>query len=254
MATSSSHSVIDRATIKQDDLPHLSSPLISPLGRRLYKAQFAPLYDFRLRKLRKRVMVNAKAKWEHADKGALATKVATAIKGKGKSAAATDVDENSSQSRRAPPAGSADFSSSQPTITTEDGDEDEESSLATLLKTEKPQFVQRILDIEQGKIAYIIGTAYCSMPMKPDVLEDLTREVSPSYEQGADFSRALTQLLPLQPSNGYHPNLSERNTLMPSKTSSISKMNRGESNSSGVLCYPILKAATTCATRLSLAS
>ena len=39
-------------------------------------------------------------------------------------------------------------------------------------------YVKRILDVKQGAICYVIGTIYCSMHLKPDVLEDLTREVS----------------------------------------------------------------------------
>ncbi len=43
---------------------------------------------------------------------------------------------------------------------------------------EPPKFVDRILDVRQGDICYVVGNVYCAMPLKPDVLEDLTREVS----------------------------------------------------------------------------
>lgn len=38
-------------------------------------------------------------------------------------------------------------------------------------------YVRRILDVQQGAICFVIGTIYCSMHLKPDVLEELTREV-----------------------------------------------------------------------------
>lgn len=34
-----------------------------------------------------------------------------------------------------------------------------------------------MLDVENGKLCYIIGTIYMDMPLKPNVLEDLAREV-----------------------------------------------------------------------------
>jgi DNA polymerase delta subunit 2 len=37
-----------------------------------------------------------------------------------------------------------------------------------------------MLDVENGKLCYIIGTVYMDMPLKPNVLEDLAREVSQS--------------------------------------------------------------------------
>jgi hypothetical protein len=42
----------------------------------------------------------------------------------------------------------------------------------------KANYVKRILDVKQGQICFVIGTIYCSMHLKPDVLEELTREVS----------------------------------------------------------------------------
>jgi hypothetical protein len=42
----------------------------------------------------------------------------------------------------------------------------------------KANYVKRILDVKQGQICFVIGIVYCSMHLKPDVLEELTREVS----------------------------------------------------------------------------
>lgn len=41
----------------------------------------------------------------------------------------------------------------------------------------KANYVKRILDVKQGQICFVVGTIYCSMHLKPDVLEELTREV-----------------------------------------------------------------------------
>lgn len=41
-----------------------------------------------------------------------------------------------------------------------------------------PKLVKRMLDVENGKLCYIIGTVYMDMTLKPNVLEDLAREVS----------------------------------------------------------------------------
>jgi DNA polymerase delta subunit 2 len=35
----------------------------------------------------------------------------------------------------------------------------------------------RVLDIDPSKISVVIGTLYCEMKLKPNVLEDLAREV-----------------------------------------------------------------------------
>lgn len=42
----------------------------------------------------------------------------------------------------------------------------------------RASYVKRILDVKQGQICFVIGTIYCSMHLKPDVLEELTREVN----------------------------------------------------------------------------
>ncbi|BGP12477.1 hypothetical protein JCM10213_006956 [Rhodosporidiobolus nylandii] len=39
-----------------------------------------------------------------------------------------------------------------------------------------PKHVKRLLDIENGKLCYVLGTVYVDMPLKPNVLEDLARD------------------------------------------------------------------------------
>ncbi|KAM5539096.1 hypothetical protein V8D89_007319 [Ganoderma adspersum] len=41
-----------------------------------------------------------------------------------------------------------------------------------------PMFVPRVLDIEKGRLCFIIGTVYMDMPLKPNVLEDIARDRS----------------------------------------------------------------------------
>lgn len=38
----------------------------------------------------------------------------------------------------------------------------------------------RVLEVEKGKLCFIIGTVYMDMPLKPNVLDDIARDVSPS--------------------------------------------------------------------------
>lgn len=52
-------------------------------------------------------------------------------------------------------------------------------------------FVPRVLDIEKGRLCFIIGTVYMDMPLKPNVLEDIARDVSvqpPKYDTPHDLA------------------------------------------------------------------
>jgi DNA polymerase delta subunit 2 len=40
-----------------------------------------------------------------------------------------------------------------------------------------PELVPRVLDVEKGQLCYIIGTVYMDMPLKPNVMEDIARDV-----------------------------------------------------------------------------
>ncbi|UZJ57503.1 hypothetical protein CBS101457_006823 [Exobasidium rhododendri] len=57
----------------------------------------------------------------------------------------------------------------------------------------KANYVKRILDVKQGQICFVVGIIYCSMHLKPDVLEELTREQylppQPASEKYADPER-----------------------------------------------------------------
>lgn len=47
-----------------------------------------------------------------------------------------------------------------------------------------PVFVPRVLDVEKGQLCFIIGTVYMDMPLKPNVLEDVARDVSLPIDSG----------------------------------------------------------------------
>jgi DNA polymerase delta subunit 2 len=49
--------------------------------------------------------------------------------------------------------------------------------LALTGASNRPQHVRRLLEVENGKLCYVVGTVYVDMPLKPNVLEDLARDV-----------------------------------------------------------------------------
>ena len=133
---------IERAVAPTSDT--LSSTFLVPLGSRSYSKQYAQLYDYRLAYLKKRILPRAHKRW-------------------------IENFESFSKSQSAP--------SSQ--LLSSNGAEAGPSSEPERVRLEEPpKFVDRILDVRQGEICYNVGNVYCSMPLKPDVLEDLTREVS----------------------------------------------------------------------------
>lgn len=42
---------------------------------------------------------------------------------------------------------------------------------------ERARRVDRVLDVRQGELCWVAGTVYMDMPLKPNILEDLTKEV-----------------------------------------------------------------------------
>lgn len=38
--------------------------------------------------------------------------------------------------------------------------------------------VDRVLDVRQGKLCWVIGTIYMEMPLKPNILDDISKDVS----------------------------------------------------------------------------
>ncbi|KAH7072607.1 DNA polymerase alpha/epsilon subunit B-domain-containing protein [Paraphoma chrysanthemicola] len=44
------------------------------------------------------------------------------------------------------------------------------------LGDEKAQFVERVLDVRQGELCWVVGTVYMELALKPNVLDDLSKE------------------------------------------------------------------------------
>jgi predicted metal-dependent HD superfamily phosphohydrolase len=42
---------------------------------------------------------------------------------------------------------------------------------------EKARYVQRVLDVRQGELCWVVGTVYMEMNLKPNVLDDISKEV-----------------------------------------------------------------------------
>jgi len=42
---------------------------------------------------------------------------------------------------------------------------------------QKAKQVERVLDVRQGELGWVVGTVYMDLPLKPNVLEDLARDV-----------------------------------------------------------------------------
>lgn len=42
---------------------------------------------------------------------------------------------------------------------------------------EEVKRVERVLDIRQGELCWTIGTVYMDMPLKPNILEDVSKDV-----------------------------------------------------------------------------
>jgi DNA polymerase delta subunit 2 len=45
------------------------------------------------------------------------------------------------------------------------------------LAGEKTTQVERVLDVRQGELCWVIGTVYMELPLKPNVLDDISKEV-----------------------------------------------------------------------------
>lgn len=47
----------------------------------------------------------------------------------------------------------------------------------TSIGDEEAQRVERVLDVRQGELCYVTGTVYMEMPLKPNILEDVSKDV-----------------------------------------------------------------------------
>ncbi|KAL9940769.1 hypothetical protein V8E36_000257 [Tilletia maclaganii] len=174
-ASNKQRDALSRPSAGHNALPQLADRLLCPLGTRLYQRQYAALYDFRLRVLRKRVEKRAAAKWADLD---AAERVHTQLRSESQSQLNVNGEDEDGDDKM------------DDDIEDDTGDDNtragrlqratSQSSTSALASTSEalapPKHVKRILEINQGEVCYIIGTLYCAMPLKPDVLEDLSRE------------------------------------------------------------------------------
>lgn len=50
----------------------------------------------------------------------------------------------------------------------------------TVIGGEEARHVNRVLDVRQGELCWVTGTVYMDMPLKPNILEDVSKDVRPS--------------------------------------------------------------------------
>lgn len=48
----------------------------------------------------------------------------------------------------------------------------------TVIGGERAKRMERVLDIRQGELCWVCGTVYMDMPLKPNILEDVSKDVS----------------------------------------------------------------------------
>lgn len=48
----------------------------------------------------------------------------------------------------------------------------------TVIGGETAKKVNRVLDVRQGELCWVAGTAYMDMPLKPNILDDVSKDVS----------------------------------------------------------------------------
>lgn len=48
----------------------------------------------------------------------------------------------------------------------------------TVIGGEEAKKVDRVLDVKQGELCWVVGTVFMAMSLKPDILEDVSKDVS----------------------------------------------------------------------------
>lgn len=54
----------------------------------------------------------------------------------------------------------------------------------TVIGGESAKKVERVLDVRQGELCWVAGTVYMEMPLKPNILDDVSKDVrtSPTWQ------------------------------------------------------------------------
>lgn len=47
----------------------------------------------------------------------------------------------------------------------------------TVIGGEEAKRVERVLDVRQGELCWVVGTVFVAMPLKPDILDDVSKDV-----------------------------------------------------------------------------
>lgn len=79
-----------------------------------------------------------------------------------------------------------------------------------LVGNEEAKKVERVLDVRQGELCWVTGTVYMDMPLKPNILEDISKDVSASTRAMRETFRKI--FAKLAHSTGYPPLHHDKNT------------------------------------------
>ena len=63
----------------------------------------------------------------------------------------------------------------------------------TVIADEEAKRVDRVLDVKQGELCWVVGTVFMAMPLKPDILEDVSKDVGRTLPQHAEQSLETDQ-------------------------------------------------------------
>ena len=72
---------------------------------------------------------------------------------------------------------------------------------STQIAGERVRRVDRVLDVRQGELCWVAGTVYMDMPLKPNILDDISKDVRPHWHEASsridtflalDFSSTTT--------------------------------------------------------------
>jgi DNA polymerase delta subunit 2 len=55
---------------------------------------------------------------------------------------------------------------------------------------ETAKYVDRVLDVRQGELCWVVGTVYMEMNLKPNVLDDISKEVCSPFLFGLLVARS----------------------------------------------------------------
>lgn len=66
--------------------------------------------------------------------------------------------------------------------------------------------MDRVLDVRQGELCWVAGTVYMDMPLKPNILDDISKDVREDHKD-----RAREKKLMSSPSTGLRDHHQEKN-------------------------------------------